>query len=115
MSKKRRMSHIFASDGKSITLALDGYYFSDRTEGIDKIIGLLPQLVENGLDAVIATYGISKMYSEQFSNLGLIVRSDISTSVFDVSIPNTTELLSVEDALKLDADGVISMTFPGAD
>ncbi len=27
MSKERRLSRIFAKDGKSVTLALDGYYF----------------------------------------------------------------------------------------
>lgn len=115
MTKTRRMSKIFANDGKSITLALDGYYFSTGTEGIDHTIDLLPSLVENGLDAVIVTYGMAKLYAESFANLGMIVRADLSTSVFDARIPDTTALLSVEDALKLGADGVISMTFPGAE
>jgi len=115
MPKTRRMSKLFAKDGKSITLALDGYYFSTRTEGIDKTIDLLPQLVENGLDAVIVTYGMAKMYPESFAKLGMIVRADLTTNVFDARIPSTTDLLSVEDALKIGADGVISMTFPGAE
>jgi fructose-bisphosphate aldolase, class I len=115
MSKTRRMSQIFSNDGKSITLALDGYYFSTKTEGIDQTIALLPQLIENGLDAVIVTYGIAKLYAESFTDVGLVVRADLSTSVFDARIPQTTDLLSVEDALKLGADSVISLTFPGAD
>lgn len=113
MSKTRRMSRIFSNDGKSITLALDGYYFSTKTAGIDQTITLLPQLIENGLDAVIVTYGMAKLYSESFTDVGLVVRADLSTSVFDAQIPHTTDLLSVEDALKLGADSVISMTFPG--
>ncbi|WP_040203669.1 class I fructose-bisphosphate aldolase [Neobacillus jeddahensis] len=115
MSKIRRMSKIFAKDGKSITLALDGYYFSSKTDGIDKTIHLLPKLKELGLDAVIVTYGIAKMHAESFVDLGLIVRADLSTSVFDARIPATTDLLTVEDALKLGADSVIAMTFPGAE
>jgi len=115
MSKTRRMSRIFSNDGKSITLALDGYYFSTKTAGIEQTIALLPQLIENGLDAVIVTYGMAKMYAESFKNMGLVVRADLSTSVFDARIPQTTDILSVEDALKLGADSVISMTFPGAD
>jgi fructose-bisphosphate aldolase, class I len=115
MSKTRRMSQIFSNDGKSITLALDGYYFSTKTAGIDQTIAILPQLIENGLDAVIVTYGMAKMYASAFTNVGLVVRADLSTSVFDARIPQTTDLLTVKDALKLGADGVISMTFPGAD
>lgn len=115
MSKTRRMSQIFSNDGKSITLALDGYYFSTKTAGIDQTIALLPRLIENGLDAVIVTYGMAKLYAESFTDLGLVVRADLSTSVFDARIPQTTDLLSVEDALKLGADSVISMTFPGAE
>jgi len=115
MSKERRMSRIFSHDGKSIVLALDGYYFSRKTEGIDKTIQVMPQLIEQGLDAVIVTFGVAKMYAEAFLDVGLIVRADISTSVFDPSIPHTTELVSVEDVVKMGADGVISMTFPGAE
>lgn len=38
MSKERRLARIFAKDGKSVTLALDGYYFSTKTNGIDNTI-----------------------------------------------------------------------------
>ncbi|PLP23878.1 phospho-2-dehydro-3-deoxyheptonate aldolase, partial [Klebsiella pneumoniae] len=31
MSKERRLSRIFAKDGKSVTLALDGYYYVSYT------------------------------------------------------------------------------------
>ena len=41
MSKERRLSRIFAKDGKSVTLALDGYYFSSKTNGIDNQIEVL--------------------------------------------------------------------------
>ncbi|GAA0437485.1 MAG: class I fructose-bisphosphate aldolase [Bacillota bacterium] len=113
MQKTRRMANLFAKDGKSITLALDGYYFSTKTTGIDKAIAQLPSMIENGLDAVLVTYGMAKTYADTFTNVGMVVRADISTELFDASVPNTTGLITVEDALKLGADGVISMTFPG--
>lgn len=56
MSKERRLSRIFAKDGKSVTLALDGYYFSSNTNGIDNTIKQLPVLVENGLDCALVTW-----------------------------------------------------------
>ncbi len=108
------MGNIFADDGKSIILALDGYYFSTNTTGIDKAIGQLPEMVENGLDAVIVTYGMAKDYAASFTNAGMLVRADVSTDVFNPSVPDTAGLIKVEDALKLGADGIISMTFPGA-
>ncbi|MFC7395483.1 class I fructose-bisphosphate aldolase [Scopulibacillus cellulosilyticus] len=114
MSKTRRMSHIFASDGKSITLALDGFYFSTKTAGIDDTIAQLPKMIENGLDAVIVTYGMAKTYENALTQVGMIVRADMSTGIFDSNVPDTAGLITVEDALKLGADGVIAMTFPGA-
>ncbi|MBM7645940.1 DhnA family fructose-bisphosphate aldolase class Ia [Scopulibacillus daqui] len=114
MEKTRRMSKIFAEDGKSITLALDGCYFSTKTAGIDDAIAQLPKMIENGLDAVIVTYGMAKTYESSLTQVGMLVRADISTRVFDPNVPGTTRLISIEDALKLGADGVIAMTFPGA-
>lgn len=115
MSKGRRMSKLFSSDGKSIILALDAYYFSTKTSGIEKTIQILPRLVENGLNAVITTYGLTKMYESEFSDLGVILRADLSTNIFKESVPYTTELHSVEDAVRLGADGVVSMTFLGSE
>ncbi|MFD2628936.1 class I fructose-bisphosphate aldolase [Oceanobacillus kapialis] len=114
MSKERRMSRIFAKDGKTITLALDGYYFSTNTQGIDRTIDNMPELIENGLDAVLVTYGMAKTYEKAFADVAMLVRADLSTAVFDKTVPNTTDIHTVEDALKLGADGVITMTFPGA-
>ncbi|WP_200886106.1 class I fructose-bisphosphate aldolase [Heyndrickxia ginsengihumi] len=109
------MSRIFSDDGKSIILALDGYSFSAETSGIDKTIGMLSELVENGVDAVIVSYGTAKIYCDVLANVPMLVRADLSTSLFDASVPGTTKLLSVEDALKMGADGIVSMTFPGGE
>ncbi|MGE7765872.1 hypothetical protein [Peribacillus sp. NPDC096540] len=68
MPKTRRMANIFAEDGKSITLALDGFYFSTNTRGIDGTIAELPKMIENGLDAVLVTYGMAKTYTNSFTN-----------------------------------------------
>ncbi|WP_218672691.1 class I fructose-bisphosphate aldolase [Oceanobacillus timonensis] len=115
MLKERRMSKLFSENGKSITLALDGYYFSTKTSGVDKTISILPELIQNGLNAVIVTYGMAKMYEQSFLDLGVIVRADLSTNIFENTVPYTTELLSVEDTVRLAADGLVSMTFPGAE
>lgn len=114
MSKQRRLSRIFAKDGKSVTLALDGHHFSIKTEGIDNTINQLPALVEKGLDCALVSYGMLKNFPAALNNVPVILRVDSTVSIFDNSVPDTTPVFSVEDALKVAAEGVVCMTFPGA-
>ncbi|EOD1045195.1 class I fructose-bisphosphate aldolase [Citrobacter farmeri] len=114
MSKERRLSKIFAKDGKSVTLALDGYYFSTKTNGIDNTINQLPALVEQGLDCALVTYGMLKNFREPLNSVPVVLRVDSTVSIFDNTVPDTTPMFTVEDALKVGAEGVVCMTFPGA-
>ncbi|MEK4201627.1 class I fructose-bisphosphate aldolase [Cytobacillus sp. FSL K6-0265] len=114
MFKARRLRRIFSEDGKALVLALDGFYFSNKTNGIEQSIKLLPEMIEQGLDAILVTYGMAKMYVEEFSGVGMLLRADMSSKIYDPSVPFTQTTFSVEDALRIGADGVISMTFPGA-
>ncbi len=114
MSKLRRLSKIFAQDGKSLTLALDGYFFSTKTHGIDNTIKNMADLVANGLDCALVTYGMAKNYAEEFKNVSIVLRIDSTVNVYDNSVPNTQQVFDTQDALKIDADGMVCMTFPGA-
>ena len=64
MSKTRRMSKIFAADGRSVTLALDGFGFSAKTAGVDHAARTVPAMAEHGLDNVLVTYGQAKNFAE---------------------------------------------------
>ncbi|APC10787.1 MULTISPECIES: class I fructose-bisphosphate aldolase [Providencia] len=114
MSKQRRLSKIFAQDGKSVTLALDGYFFSTKTEGIDNTIKQMPELVANGLDCALVTYGMARNYQKEFKDISIVLRVDSTVNVYDNSVPDTQQVFTTEDALKIDADGMVCMTFPGA-
>lgn len=114
VSKFRSLSRIFAKDGKSITLALDGFYFTQNTDGIDRAMELLPDMRANGLNTVLVTYGSATIYEKELSDIGMLLRVDLTTTTFDPSIPKTEGVISVEEAVKLGADGIISMTFPGS-
>lgn len=114
MSKTRRMNRIFASDGRSVSLALDGFGFSEKTGGIDDAARKVPAMVEHGLDNVLVTYGQARNFAEYFSGVGLTLRVDTTTAVYDGSVPDNMPAFDVMDALKLDADGVVIMNFPGA-
>lgn len=114
MSKIRRMNRIFAEDGRSVSFALDGFGFSSKTAGVDVAARKVPAMVEHGLDNVLITYGQARNFAEYFTDVGLTLRLDTTTAVYDGSVPDTMPAFDVTDALKLGADGVVTMTFPGA-
>ncbi len=114
MSKTRRLNNIFAPDGRSVSLALDGFGFSENTAGVDTAARRVPEMVEHGLDNVLVTYGQAKNFASYFNGVGLTLRVDLSTGIFDSSVPDNMPIARIEDALRVGADGVVIMTFPGA-
>ena len=57
LSKLRRLNQIFASDGRAVVAALDGFVFSKATTGIDATSARIARLVDAWLDAALVTYG----------------------------------------------------------
>jgi len=53
------------------------------------------------------------MIAEDLSDVPTVLRVDGSVNVFDNNVPDTAQFFDVTDALKLGADGVVCMTFPG--
>jgi fructose-bisphosphate aldolase, class I len=76
---------------------------------------LLPEMRTEDLDTVIVTYGSATIYEKELRDIGMILRVDLKTDTFDPAIPRTEGVISVEEAVKLGADGVISMSFTGAE
>lgn len=114
MSKERRLAQIWGTDGNAIIAALDGFGFSMNTEGVDYTCEHLDKLIENGLDAALVTYGQAKTYERELAKITTILRVDDSVNIYDGSVPETDHFFDVKDALKLGAEGVVCMTFPGA-
>ena len=114
MHKNRRMANTFANDKRSVTLALDGFGFSENTNGVDKAARTVPEMVKYGLDNVIVTYGQAKNFTECFTGVGMTLRLDMTTGVYDSSVPDNFPAFDVTDALKVGADSVVIMNFPGA-
>lgn len=114
MSKTRRMNQIFATDKRSVTLALDGFGFSEKTAGVDHAATLVPAMAEHGLDNVLVTYGQARNFTECFADVGMCLRVDATTEVFNAAVPDNMPIFGIEDALRVGADGVVMMNFPGA-
>ena len=81
MSKEARLAKIFSSDGNAIIAALDGFGFSMNTQGVDYTCEHLEQLIANGLDAALVTYGQAKTYEKELSKITTILRVDASINV----------------------------------
>ncbi|MEJ2667530.1 MAG: hypothetical protein P8Z81_10605 [Deinococcales bacterium] len=110
--KKRRLQRIFREDGRALIVAMDhGSYMNVLPEAADpgKIID---DVREAGADALLTTVGIASTFSERIGPMSLILRIDGSGSTLDKSF-EFDQRFSVEGALRLDADAVAAMGFPG--
>ncbi len=114
MQKTRRLNNIFAADGRSVSLALDGFGFTEKTDGVDIAARTVPDMIDCGLDNVLVTYGQAKNFATYFAGVGLTLRVDVTTGVYDSSVPDNMAAFDVSDALKVGADAVVMMNFPGA-
>lgn len=113
--QSRRMQRLFADDGRSVMLALDAHNFSAAAQLVDAAVASVPEMAELGLDAVLVPYGIASRRVTELKDVGLVLRCDASTNVFDPAVPRTQLVNSALDAIQVDADAVVVMTFPGAD
>jgi DhnA family fructose-bisphosphate aldolase class Ia len=75
---------------------------------------VLKAIVRGGADAVLTSYGIARRYHKELEGAGLILRMDGGGSALGKGAENNRMLFSVEDALRIGADSVACMGFPGA-
>lgn len=112
--KQLRLNHIFGGDGKTMIAALDhGIAGMSPLGHLDHPRVLLPEVVQNGADAVITTPGIARQCSDLFGRAGLILRIDGGPSALSGDWDEMEVLLQAEDALRLGADAVIMMGITG--
>lgn len=110
---KRRLNNIFAKDNKTVILAMDHGTGLNVLPALNNTKEIIEKCVSAGIDAIIATYGISTTYAKSFENKGMILRIDGGTSEIGTGHP-MSNVCSIEDALRIGADGVICMGFPGS-
>jgi class I fructose-bisphosphate aldolase len=81
---------------------------------LDHTGDILKAIVRGGADAVLTSYGIARRYHRELEGTGLILRTDGGGSMLGKGSENNRMLFSVEEALRLGADSVACMGFPGA-
>ncbi len=107
------MSRIFRNDGKTVIVAIDHGSALQVLPELKKTGEKIRAIAEGGSDAFIVNYGTALCYREELKSTGLILRLDGGSSVLSEN-PGGVLLYQLEDALKIGADAVAVMGFPGA-
>jgi class I fructose-bisphosphate aldolase len=110
----RRMYRVFRADGRSLVVALDHGAGANVYPAAADPGPLLDAIVAGGADAVLTTAGVASRFAGRFGSIGLVLRLDGGSSELDGGAPEFRLLHSVEDALRLGADAVGCMGFPGS-
>ncbi|MDK2951802.1 MAG: fructose-bisphosphate aldolase, class [Kosmotogales bacterium] len=111
----KRMHRIFKEDEKSLIVAMDHGSTMNVFPALTDTEKVLSEIVENGADAFLTTYGILKNYWKTLKDCGIILRIDGGITMIREGEKNYSQLFSVEEALKLGADAVGCMGLPGTD
>ncbi len=111
-----RLNHIFASDHRSVVIAMDhGLPGMGPLGHLTHPDQLIQQIKAGGADAILTTPGIAWQFAEHIGRLGLIVRLDGAATTLGKGMGEMRLIASVEDALRMGADAVAVMGFCGTD
>ncbi len=113
--KRRRLRRIFNPDGCAVIVAMDHGAFFGAQPGSEHPGEIIRQVVAGGADAVMTTVGVVSHFADEFGHAGLIVRVDGGVSRLGTKAWRGGLVFGVETALRLGADGVVAMGFPGAE
>lgn len=110
----KRMNRIFKEDGKTVIVAMDHGMGMFVNPELDDMGSVIKAIVAGGADAILTTYGVAVKYQDELKDVGLILRLDGGSSFLNKNEYCPKLLYTVEDALKVGADAVAVMGFPGA-
>jgi DhnA family fructose-bisphosphate aldolase class Ia len=113
MSKTRRLNRILAPDGKALIVAMDHGAIQGPAAGIVQPAETIKQVIAGGADAILCTFGLARSFAKVLARVGVILRSDGGSSTIGPRPTYGAPLYSVEDALRLGADGIVTTAGPG--
>ena len=117
MSTARRLSRIFAPDGKAVIVALDHGLIDGPCDGFEEPAAVIEQVVAGGADAILTSYGIARRFEAELRGVGLILRGDGAAT--NLGTPSdgsaSTLFFTVEEALRLGADALVVTALPGSE
>lgn len=112
-AKARRAARLFGADGKAVFVALDhaAYMGSGPPLGQPMV-----DIATAGPDSVLATWHVARAYAGAFARSGLVLRLDGGVSeIGGFPAEDVGGLLhAVEEAVRIGADAVVVLGYPGA-
>jgi DhnA family fructose-bisphosphate aldolase class Ia len=115
IGKMRRLRKIFSGDERAVVVAMDhGAYFGVQA-GLENPRGAIEQVIAGGADAIMTTVGIAQKFADELAPTSLILRVDGGATKLGTKAWRGTLINDAEAALKLGADGVVVMGFPGSE
>jgi DhnA family fructose-bisphosphate aldolase class Ia len=115
IGKMRRLRKIFSGEGRAVIVAMDhGAYFGIQP-GLENPGPLIEQVVEGGANAIMTTVGIAQKYADALAPITMILRVDGGATKLGSKAWRGSLINDAETALKLGADGVVVMGFPGSE
>ena len=112
----RRLNRIFASDGRTVIIALDHGLIDGPCEGFENPASTISAVVSGGADAILTSFGIAERFAAEFGKVGLIVRSDgAETNLGTPSTGSLSRFFGPMDALRIGADALVVTAMPGSD
>jgi DhnA family fructose-bisphosphate aldolase class Ia len=114
--KTIRMGRIMGADGRVVIAALDhGVTGISNLGALARPAELLAIVAASGADCVLVTPGSARRFAAAIGRLGMIVRIDAGPTSATGRWNNIRSVLSVQDALRLGADGVAVMGLIGTE
>ncbi len=110
---KRRMHHLFAPDGRAFVLAMDHAAMMPSPALKDPGY-VIREAAAGGIDAVLTSYGVLKACQKELGRTGVILRGDGGVSALKKPMGPLSCLYTAEDALRLGADALLVMGYPGS-
>ena len=113
-STAQRMNHIFQPDGRTFIMAMDHGANFNVLPAMKNPEKLIREVAMAGADAFLSTVGMADKFADSFIGKGIILRIDGGVSFLGDRSKPMQIVATAEDALRLGADSVITMSFPGS-
>ncbi len=114
---KPALGKLLKKDGRAVMIAMDHARMNGVYKGLENPANVIEALIEGGADAIMTSYGVIKQYGHlMHGRIAKILRLDTGSSKYRESWEEYTEwyrVFSVEDALRIGAEGVILSGFMG--
>ncbi|MCD6236831.1 MAG: 3-hydroxy-5-phosphonooxypentane-2,4-dione thiolase [Thermoplasmata archaeon] len=112
---KNRLSRIIKpKDGRTVMLAVDHGYFMGPTTGLEKLDQMVNPLLPYA-DALMLTRGALRNYISPEVDIPIILRVSGGTSIIGKELLHEGTVVSIEDAIRLNASAVAFSIMVGAD